>query len=99
MIHEGASIKNIEARVFGGANRFFVDKSFLNVGMDNIAAAKFVLEEARIPIVQLDAGGQAGRKIYFNTLTGIVRVIQINQTLPGVQEMPSCDDLVLRQKR
>jgi chemotaxis protein CheD len=47
-------IKNVEAKIYGGSNRFFTDKSFLNVGSQNIVAAKFALEEAGIPIIQED---------------------------------------------
>jgi chemotaxis protein CheD len=78
MTQKFSVIKNVEAKIYGGSNRFFTDKSFLNVGNQNIMAAKFVLEEAGIPIVQEDTGGKAGRKIYFNTYTGMVRVEKIN---------------------
>jgi chemotaxis protein CheD len=77
MIRKYASVKNMEAKVFGGANRFFIEKSFLNVGSQNVEAAKFALEEAGIRMVQIDTGGQLGRKIYFNTQTGRVRVKMI----------------------
>lgn len=72
------NIKNLEAKVFGGANRFFEEGSFLHVGMENVRAALFVLEEAGIPIAVSDTGGELGRKIYFNTQTGKVRMEKIN---------------------
>lgn len=74
--------KNFEAQIFGGANRFFKDENFLNVGRQNVEAAKIVLAEARIPIVHQDTGGESGRKIYFNTETGQVRVIKISYDDP-----------------
>jgi chemotaxis protein CheD len=77
MVRKGASIRNMEARIFGGANKFFVEKTFLNVGLQNVEAAKFALEERGIPIAFHDTGGKAGRKIYFNTQTGEVRVNKI----------------------
>jgi chemotaxis protein CheD len=71
-------IKNLEAKLYGGSNRFFTNESFLNVGHQNTVAAKFALEEAGIPIVLEDTKGIPGRKISFNTETGIVQVIKIN---------------------
>ena len=76
------NIKNLEARVFGGANRFFKEESFLNVGMQNVEAARNVLFEAGIPILCHDIGGESGRKIYFNTLTGAIRMIRIHYRDP-----------------
>ena len=78
MVRKFSTIKNMEAKVFGGANRYFIEKSFLNVGMQNVEAAKFSLEEAGIPIVEHDTGGRTGRKIYFNTLTGKVHVLNVS---------------------
>lgn len=72
------SIKDLEAKIFGGANRFFGEESFLNVGIQNVRAAEFALEEAGIVISESDTGGQPGRKIYFNTQTGKVVVHKIN---------------------
>jgi chemotaxis protein CheD len=78
MIDKFSLIKNLEAKIYGGSNRFFTDESFLNVGTQNVVAAKFALEEAGIPIMVEDTGGKPGRKIYFNTQTGIVHVEKIN---------------------
>lgn len=78
MIRKFSILKNIEAKIYGGANRFFVEKSFLNVGVQNVEAAKFSLDEAGIPIVIQDTGGKSGRKIIFNTLTGEVKVMKVN---------------------
>jgi chemotaxis protein CheD len=76
----GASIKNLEARIYGGSNRFFTNQSFLNVGPQNVVAAKFALSEAGIKIIFQDTGGVPGRKIYFNTQTGVVLVEKVNYT-------------------
>jgi chemotaxis protein CheD len=89
MIRKFSHVKNIEAKVYGGANRFFSDESFLNVGGQNVEAAKIILEEQGIPVVFHSTGGESGRKIYFNTLTGVVRVemIHYDQRLPARVEM------------
>ena len=77
MISQCSFIANLQAKIYGGSNRFFKDESFLNVGHQNIVAAKYVLEEAGIPLVLEDTRGVAGRKIYFNTQTGAVKVERI----------------------
>jgi chemotaxis protein CheD len=82
MLSKSPNPKNIDARVFGGANRFFKEESFLHVGLQNVEAAKNVLFEAGIPIFYHDTGGELGRKIYFNTFTGKIRLIRINYTGP-----------------
>lgn len=82
---QGSNLKNLEAQVFGGANRFFTEESFLNVGKQNVQAAKIILEEKGIPLIHQDTGGEPGRKIYFNTQTGRVTVIKINYTVPELK--------------
>jgi chemotaxis protein CheD len=77
MLSQCSFIANLEAKIYGGSNRFFKDESFLNVGHQNVVAAKFALEEAGIPIALEDTRGIAGRKIYFNTQTGTVKVERI----------------------
>jgi chemotaxis protein CheD len=78
VMRRSAGVKNIEARIYGGANRFFADQSFLNVGKQNVRAALVALDEAGIQPVFQDTGGEPGRKIYFNTQTGNVVVHKIN---------------------
>jgi len=85
-----SGVKNLEAAVFGGANRFFKEESFLHVGRQNVEAARIVLAEAGIRIAQQDTGGEAGRKIYFNTCTGRIRMIKITYDQPE----PALDRLI-----
>jgi chemotaxis protein CheD len=73
MLKGMATIKNLEARILGGGNRFF-SETFLVVGSQNVEVAEKVLGEAKIPIVLKDTGGEAGRKVFFNTETGEVKV-------------------------
>ena len=68
-----SSLKNLEAKIFGGGIRFF-SNSFLEVGLQNVEVAKKILEDLQIPIVVNDTGGTNGRKIQFNTQTGQVAV-------------------------
>jgi chemotaxis protein CheD len=75
MLNSGASQRNLRARVFGGS---CVIEAFRNAGTDlgskNIQVAKRVLAAHRIPIVQEDVGGTAGRKLVFHTEEGNVVV-------------------------
>jgi chemotaxis protein CheD len=76
MVSKMSDIKNLEAKIFGGGNKFF-SENFLVVGSQNVAAAKHVLKEAGIPIVLQNTGGIFGRKVYFDTLTGNVSVTAV----------------------
>ena len=84
MLRKSSGLKNLEAQIFGGSNRFFTEASFLSVGKQNVTAAKVVLEEAGVPLVYQDTGGEPGRKIYFNTQTGKVVVNKINHTVQSL---------------
>jgi len=76
MVSKMSDIKNLEAKIFGGGNKFFSD-NFLVVGLQNVEAAKQVLIDAGIPIVLEHTGGIFGRKVYFDTRTGDVSVTAI----------------------
>jgi chemotaxis protein CheD len=57
------------AAVLGGGGRTDLPKS---VGEQNLASAKRVLEELRLPIAKADTGGNRGRKLLFSIKTGDV---------------------------
>jgi len=76
MVSKMSDIKNLEAKIFGGGNKFFSD-NFLVVGLQNVEAAKQVLMDAGIPIVLEHTGGIFGRKVYFDTRNGNVSVTAI----------------------
>jgi len=73
MIKEGSNIKNIKAKVFGGGYILGLDSSIFNIGKRNIAIAERLLTQYNIEIIAKSVGGKNGRKIYFDTETGIVR--------------------------
>lgn len=69
----GCERKNIIAKVFGGASpNNFCDKNNLLVGQKNINIAMDLLNKAKIKVVASDVGGNRGRKIAFNSVTGKV---------------------------
>ena len=69
----GCERRNIIAKVFGGAspNKFSSEGKLL-VGEKNVNVALDLLAKNGIKVVAKDVGGQRGRKIAMNSLTGKV---------------------------
>lgn len=74
--------ENIVAKVFGGANVLPTSGGMLTVGDRNIMLADQLLQEYEIPIVKADIGGNIGRKVIFNTRTGVVLVGKRGESPP-----------------
>jgi len=76
MEKQGASIKNIKAKIAGGASMFnFQDKSMImDIGNRNGFAVKSTLQEKSIPIIAEDIGGNKGRTMIFDTYNGVVQI-------------------------
>ena len=72
MINVGCSIKNIEAKIFGGANVIDVRVKDMMIGRKNIIIAKELLREHNITITAQDIGGTQGRRIMMRSDTGKV---------------------------
>jgi len=68
----GASRGSLQAKLFGGAAMWENPNGLLAVGERNIALARRLLGQLRIPIVAADLGGDTGRKIIFDTASGAV---------------------------
>lgn len=66
MLERGVNIKNMEAKIFGGASMNISASSNMMIGEKNILVAREILQEYRIPIVAEDVGRENGRKIQFN---------------------------------
>jgi len=65
----GARPTALRAKVFGGASS--LRPTFgRSLAAENVALALRVLEEARIPVLESDVGGQRGRKLVFHTDVG-----------------------------
>jgi chemotaxis protein CheD len=82
----GASKRNIKAKIAGGASMFnFSDKSMImDVGNRNGIAVKTMLDKLSIPIVSEDIGGNKGRTMIFDTMSGVV---QIRTVGVGIKEI------------
>lgn len=77
MLLKGSKERNLKAKVFGGSSTANITRGLLSVGKRNIILALDVLKDRGIPIISSDVGGTFGRKIIFNTETGIVLVKKI----------------------
>lgn len=77
MSRMGCSRRHIVAKVFGGADVIHTGGSVFNIGQRNIEVAREMLAESEIPIAAENVGGRNGRKIMFNTATGVVLLKQV----------------------
>jgi chemotaxis protein CheD len=75
MLSNGSKVSHIEAQIFGGAHN--PDVSNINIGINNIRAARRILNSRKIRIVSEDVGGEIGRKIIFNTSTCEIAVLKV----------------------
>ena len=77
MVRRGASRERIVAKIFGGA-RMFEDvvgsKGVIQIGEENITAARAELKALGIPIIAERVGGSRGRTILFDVADGSVRI-------------------------
>jgi len=81
----GVTPDRMEAKVFGGAEMFHRSGHEIRfariVGDGNTAAAKRFLDAKRIRLVSECVGGNMGRKIIFNTATGVALVRMFSHRL------------------
>lgn len=68
----GATQSRLVAKVVGGSGA--TSGGGLDVGVRNVAAARRLLGEERIPIVGEDVGGPRGRRLSFDTADGTASV-------------------------
>lgn len=74
MVAMGSNIKNLKAKIFGGAEVLETENVSFEIGSRNIELARSLLSEKNIPIVSSSVGGKYGRKIMFRSETGEVRL-------------------------
>ena len=72
MLDLGAVRRNLEAKIFGGANVLLAKnrsstKNINDIGGNNIVFAEGFLKQENIPIRASDVGGLQGRVIYFDS--------------------------------
>lgn len=86
MERAGANTRRMVAKLAGGAQMFaFTSTSdTMRIGPRNVEACRIALQEARIPIVAEDTGGNCGRTIELDSCTGVLNIRTVNQ---GVKEI------------
>lgn len=70
----GCSPAGLQAKVFGGASVLAFAPRDEHIGLQNVRVARQRLAAAGIPIVAEDVGGCRGRKLQFQTDTGLALV-------------------------
>jgi chemotaxis protein CheD len=70
----GSPASALKAKVVGGASVVDELKQSSAIGLLNVEMARAVLQKVGIPIVNEAVGGDSGRKVYFYTETGRLRV-------------------------
>lgn len=68
----GCDTRNLEAKLFGGANISDTKLDHMMVGKKNIIIAREILKEHRIPVTAEDTGGSKGRRILLKSDSGKV---------------------------
>jgi len=83
MTKQGANIKNLRAKIAGGANMFESqsDNPFGNIGERNVKSIKDILKQLNIPIIGEDIGANYGRTVFFDTGTGKFTVKSIGRDI------------------
>jgi chemotaxis protein CheD len=68
----GARTGRIRAKIVGGASMFtsLLSATGLQIGERNVVATRGALEQAGIPLVAQDVGGDYGRSVYFSVRDG-----------------------------
>lgn len=76
MIKKGAKLRNMKAKIAGGASMFnFPDKTIImDIGNRNGIAVKNALKILCIPILAEDIGGNKGRTLIFDTTNGVLSI-------------------------
>ncbi|GBF11625.1 chemotaxis protein CheD [Tepidibacillus sp. HK-1] len=86
MVQLGAKKSLMVAKLAGGAQmfQFQSQNDMMRIGPRNVEASKESLKELGIPIIAEDTGGNFGRTIELDILTGILYIKTANQ---GVNEI------------
>jgi len=76
--HCGASLRDMEAKLVGGARTFMVGAaSGSHVGPQNIQVAREVIQQYGLPVTLEEVGCTGGYKLFFDSHTGEVRWRQL----------------------
>jgi chemotaxis protein CheD len=65
----GCEIRNLQAKIFGGASAFSADPA-TSLGSRNVQVAEAFLASAGIHVVKKDVSGKRGRRLVFQIADG-----------------------------
>jgi len=85
LLEFGSDRRNLRAKVFGGGIVLNVTNPFMNIGERNILLAEDTLRIENIPVLSADTGGKVGRKLIFNTETGVVLVKRLTRQIDDIR--------------
>ncbi len=68
----GSRVEDLQAKVFGGGEVVETKTDHFRIGARNVEMAEKLLKENKIKIVGRSLGGKQGRKLRYNTSTGVV---------------------------
>ncbi|RZA11078.1 MAG: response regulator, partial [Proteobacteria bacterium] len=74
LLDQGVDKSLLRAKIIGGASIHHSQGLSRNIGKFNAEIARSLLARHKIPIIAEDLGGELGRKVFFYTGTGKVRV-------------------------
>lgn len=69
MLALGCNVKDLQAKIFGGASAFMADPEN-SLGAQNVKLAEEFLQELRIPLILKDVSGKRGRRLTFHADDG-----------------------------
>ncbi|MFB5673617.1 chemotaxis protein CheD [Paenibacillus terreus] len=86
MLQLGAARSRVVAKMAGGAQMFAFagGGDTMRIGPRNVESCRAMLTELRIPLIAEDTGGNAGRTIELDCLTGVLSIRSVQK---GVKEL------------
>lgn len=79
MEQEGASVRNIEAKVAGGSDMLDFSENGSGIGVRNIEQVEETLAALDVPIISKDVGGDHGRSLRLDGNSGDLTVKSANK--------------------
>ncbi len=76
LVDMGASRENLVAQIIGGSEcKIFNDEG---LGEQNVALARGVLAQLKVPVISEDVGGRMGRKVIYHSGTNEMAVFKVD---------------------
>lgn len=82
-LQEGSQVSDLEAQVFGGAERNGAPRYIPQLHQQNVQVGLEILEKKGIPVAAMDVGGSRGRKVVFDCDSGESAVLRVDRIRDG----------------